>query len=676
MNRILNFALSAVLLLTLVGCSDDDEQTPLFDGIDNYISSFTLTLQDGSTVEASITGNHIEVTVSDDVVLSGASASYKLCEQAILYPDPATVSDWDNEHLFRVMAYNETLRDYTYTVVRTDIHASTVTLRTQADVEALAASQCAVIDGSLLIGVTAADDDPVRDLSSLTKLREVRYNIIVGSNYAGEQLTLPALQSAGGLILGTTSTVLSTSQTLAVNCPELQNLGQLTLCSTTVDTLSLPQLKTIDNATLDGANLSTLDLSALEQCNNDLTIQTGTNSSTGNKVLSAVELPQLQQVGGSLTLRYLTAVENIDLQALQHVGGDCTIGYLLSAKTLLLLNLTEIGGSFSVNYLTQMTTFRAPLLQRVGGGFTLSDNSSTAMLALVELTSLEQVGGNFTLNGKCSSDSLSLPALTTINGKFELRYYLIEQLDVPKLSSCSQIYLYYLTQLSSIDLSKLSTIPTLDIIACYILSSVTVQQGALVDVNLNAGSKVCADVVFPGTDRIDGTLTVSNYTQNETLTLAGLKYIGTYSQTNGRTAGQSLSFPDLERMDVLKVSGSWFAGLDAPKLQSVSTWSVSFLSKVTSSSQLSMPALREIGTLTLSGGSSYNAKSMVLTELNAFADVTSIQSVNITYMGSLADYSGLKTAFPTIEKANWNVANNKYNPTWEDMQAGNYVAAE
>jgi hypothetical protein len=676
MNRILNFALSAVLLLTLVGCSDDDEQTPLFDGIDNYISSFTLTLQDGSTVEASITGNHIEVTVSDDVVLSGASASYKLCEQAILYPDPATVSDWDNEHLFRVMAYNETLRDYTYTVVRTDIHASTVTLRTQADVEVLAASQCAVIDGSLLIGVTAADDDPVRDLSSLTKLREVRYNIIVGSNYAGEQLTLPTLQSAGGLILGTTSTVLSTSQTLAVNCPELQNLGQLTLCSTTVDTLSLPQLKTIDNATLDGANLSTLDLSALEQCNNDLTIQTGTNSATGNKVLSAVELPQLQQVGGSLTLRYLTAVENIDLQALQHVGGDCTIGYLLSAKTLLLLNLTEIGGSFSVNYLTQMTTFRAPLLQRVGGGFTLSDSSSTAMLALVELTSLEQVGGNFTLNGKCSSDSLSLPALTTINGKFELRYYLIEQLDVPKLSSCSQIYLYYLTQLSSIDLSKLSTIPTLDIIACYILSSVTVQQGALVDVNLNAGSKVCADVVFPGTDRIDGTLTVSNYTQNETLTLAGLKYIGTYSQTNGRTTGQSLSFPDLERMDVLKVSGSWFAGLDAPKLQSVSTWNVSFLSKVTSSSQLSMPALREIGTLTLSGGSSYNAKSMVLTELNAFADVTSIQSVNITYMGSLADYSGLKTAFPTIEKANWNVANNKYNPTWEDMQAGNYVAAE
>jgi hypothetical protein len=225
-------------------------------------------------------------------------------------------------------------------------------------------------------------------------------------------------------------------------------------------------------------------------------------------------------------------------------------------------------------------------------------------------------------------------------------------------------------------LSKLSTIPTLDIIACYILSSVTVQQGALVDVNLNAGSKVCADVVFPGTDRIDGTLTVSNYTQNATLTLAGLKYIGTYSQTNGRTTGQSLSFPDLERMDVLKVSGSWFAGLDAPKLQSVSTWSVSFLSKVTSSSQLSMPALREIGTLTLSGGSSYNAKSMVLTELNAFADVTSIQSVNITYMGSLADYSGLKTAFPTIEKANWNVANNKYNPTWEDMQAGNYVAAE
>lgn len=92
------------------------------------------------------------VSIPRNVSLEGATADYELCEQAILYPDPARITDWDNEHRFRVMAYNQTLRDYAYSVKRNDVTAGSVALPTQADVEAFAATGATVIEGNLTIG--------------------------------------------------------------------------------------------------------------------------------------------------------------------------------------------------------------------------------------------------------------------------------------------------------------------------------------------------------------------------------------------------------------------------------------------------------------------------------------------------------------------------------------------
>ena len=186
----------AAAVFAFCGCNDKEENQP-FAGIDNHITSFALTAKDGTVYRAALVGDEIVVSIPRNVSLEGATADYELCEQAILYPDPARITDWDNEHRFRVMAYNQTLRDYAYSVKRNDVTAGSVALPTQADVEAFAATGATVIEGNLTIGDFSACDDPVTDLAPLAGLTDVRYNIVVGNSFAGEKLSgLENLRSA------------------------------------------------------------------------------------------------------------------------------------------------------------------------------------------------------------------------------------------------------------------------------------------------------------------------------------------------------------------------------------------------------------------------------------------------------------------------------------------------
>ena len=238
----------AAAVFAFCGCNDKEENQP-FAGIDNHITSFALTAKDGTVYRAALVGDEIVVSIPRNVSLEGATADYELCEQAILYPDPARITDWDNEHRFRVMAYNQTLRDYAYSVKRNDVTAGSVALPTQADVEAFAATGATVIEGNLTIGDFSACDDPVTDLAPLAGLTDVRYNIVVGNSFAGEKLSgLENLRSAGGLVLGTATTPLTTAQDFDVVLPALESLGQLSVNGNTVAKLDLPKLVSTPNS--------------------------------------------------------------------------------------------------------------------------------------------------------------------------------------------------------------------------------------------------------------------------------------------------------------------------------------------------------------------------------------------------------------------------------------------
>ena len=92
----------AAAVFAFCGCNDKEENQP-FAGIDNHITSFALTAKDGTVYRAALVGDEIVVSIPRNVSLEGATADYELCEQAILYPDPARITDWDNEHRFRVI---------------------------------------------------------------------------------------------------------------------------------------------------------------------------------------------------------------------------------------------------------------------------------------------------------------------------------------------------------------------------------------------------------------------------------------------------------------------------------------------------------------------------------------------------------------------------------------------
>lgn len=572
----------AAAVFAFCGCNDKEENQP-FAGIDNHITSFALTAKDGTVYRAALVGDEIVVSIPRNVSLEGATADYELCEQAILYPDPARITDWDNEHRFRVMAYNQTLRDYAYSVKRNDVTAGSVALPTQADVEAFAATGATVIEGNLTIGDFSACDDPVTDLAPLAGLTDVRYNIVVGNSFAGEKLSgLENLRSAGGLVLGTATTPLTTAQDFDVVLPALESLGQLSVNGNTVAKLDLPKLVSTGTVYINAAKLSVFNVPALKECTGDLTILSGTNASTGNKALAALGL-----------------------------------------------------------------------------------------------SSLEKVRADFKIDTKFSSDRLELPALETIGGQFCLRYLsLIETLSIPRLTACENIYFYQLNLLPSLDLSGVESLPKVELIACYKLAKVRVRKNALGDLSLNGGSRACDFTALEGAETISGKLSVSNYTQNDLITFPGIKSIGTYSQSGGKANGQTtVSFPDLEQVGTFQMSScSYLKKLSAPKLTEVTDkWDTSYMQYV-DEGDLELPLLRKIGVFKFWGGTYSGAASqMKLTGMADFAGVTEIGSVDIKYWGKMTDFSGLKNALPSLSADKWNVSGNGYNPTWEQITAGEYV---
>lgn len=676
MKRLLKTSAAVLLAAFCCGCGEDDDRQ-LFEGSDNRILSFTLTSRDGALYRGAITGERIVVTAPENVSLEGASASCEVCECAVLYPDPASLSDWDNEHLFRVVAHNGAVRDYAYSVERTAVGSASVTLLTQADVAAFAATGATVIEGSLTIGGrTTQTEDPVTDLSPLAALTDVRYNIVVNDSFAGERISLPGLRTVGSLQLGSVTTELAAQSVFDVSLPALETLGSLTLCSASVGSLSLPALTSVGSLYVDSPSLAYADLSSLAECTGDLSLFSGTSAATGNKALTALSLPSLERVSGSLSMQYLTAVAMLDLPHLVSVGGSCTFSNLTSLKALSLPVLSELGGSFTWSYLTAVTTFSLPKLTGAET-FSLTDNTSSAMLASVDLPLLASVRGNLTVQTRFSGEELSLPALRSVGGQLKLaNLAALLRLDLPSLTACGSIYLTGLSQLGELDLAQVGCPFDATFISCYALATVKVQPETLNNVTLNGGSHACDFTRLEGARRIAGTLTVSNYTQNDELAFPGLHEIGTYTQSNGKSGGaMRLSFPDLERVGTMKLTScTWLGSLSAPCLEEVTElWETKYMQYV-EAGDLQLPALRRIGTFSFEGGSYASAyNNMLLTSLDDFAAVTQISSVKINGWGRLTDFSGLRNALPSLSAGAWAVTNCSYNPTWQQMLDGQYV---
>jgi len=226
-------------------CDDKTADEPVWNG-DNYVTAFSLTVGE-ATYEAVVHDGRITVDVPYDASLDGAEVHYELCEHASIHPDPATIRDWSQEWQFLVSSYGQSDRTYIYTVNRTDVATGgSLTLRTQAEVDAFAASRINVVEGNLTIGVEGGE--AIVNLDGLAGLVSVRCDLTVTNAYRGEDLAgLAGLRRCESLRIGSAG---APNETLKrIELPALREVaGDLQLCGTAVRSVVFSALQRVDGA--------------------------------------------------------------------------------------------------------------------------------------------------------------------------------------------------------------------------------------------------------------------------------------------------------------------------------------------------------------------------------------------------------------------------------------------
>lgn len=693
MKRILKLILP-LLAVAACGCSENNEPEQIFAGRDNSVTSFALTTAGGVRYEAAISGDRIEITVPETCSLEGAKAEYTICEQAVLYPDPAGISDWDNEHRFRVMAYNETVRDYFYSVRRSDVaSAGTVVLLTQSEVDAFAGTGVSVIEGSLIIGSSATEEsDPVIDLSPLGHLTEVRYDIVVNSSFRGENLDgLENVVRAGGLVIGSSVAAVELENGLTVSMPSLESLGQLHINCSGVVSLQFPQLRSIGQVYVDGRGLAMMQFPKLESCDGHMKFSSGagsTSTGTQNTLLAALELPELQYVRGLLTIEKFANMQILSLPHLVSVDGPVNLSTLPALEAVSLPELKRCA-AFTANNLNSASDFSLPVLAEVAGDFKIT-GSTAAQSNGVELTELQRVGGTFQLNQNMNTERLSLPKLTYVGGDFDLRYLRsMTTLEIPNLSHVGMVsyslYLYYLDALEYLDISKIDGLAKLQIIGCSSLARISA-AAVLNDVTFNAANvqNVTLFPTFEQPTTIAGTLTYQSYryTAATEIEIRNIVSAGTLEASFSGNQGAFLTakFSDLKTVGNFTCTNAyWLKSLVFPTLTEVTGKMEIVYSQYMENGGLVIPELRRINELVFNGATYANGANnfKVRTTLEDFAGVGQIDRLTIKWWGAITDFSGLKKA--AAADGDWTIAENRidnavvFNPSKQDILDGNCI---
>ena len=249
-------------------CDDKTADEPVWNG-DNYVTAFSLTVGE-ATYEAVVHDGRITVDVPYDASLDGAEVHYELCEHASIHPDPATIRDWSQEWQFLVSSYGQSDRTYIYTVNRTDVATGgSLTLRTQAEVDAFAASRINVVEGNLTIGVEGGE--AIVNLDGLAGLVSVRCDLTVTNAYRGEDLAgLAGLRRCESLCIGSAG---APNETLKrIELPALREVaGDLQLCGTAVRSVVFAALQRVDGAFAVGSDaLAEIVADELESVGGDM----------------------------------------------------------------------------------------------------------------------------------------------------------------------------------------------------------------------------------------------------------------------------------------------------------------------------------------------------------------------------------------------------------------------
>ena len=632
MNQFKYFLYIIAVAIFFNSCKDDED---LFAGTDNFITAFSLTK--GQTIyNASFYNDSIIITAPEDVSLKGAVVNYLLSEHASILPLPDSVSNWNNEMLFRVTSYDGKDQTYKYVVSHGNYNTEgTVILGTQAEVDAFGTQNNTEIKGSLIIGRLGGNDS-ITSLSSLYPLKKIGYNLIIRPTYTGSEFTgLESLESVGGRL-------------------DVSDVNTLT-------ELNFQSLKTLGGLTVDNDSITSIKFPVLTAITGDVTM---------GCPLDEFSVPNLKTISGKFFFSHNTSdglsatIKKLYFPMLQEVG-DITLRTLLSVGVLQMPELVKCGGMEMTN-MNNLSFFYFPKLQESTGKIHLpvgSNLSEVSFPSLKKAASLTITSGNIiTLNFPVLSevtDDLYLQkldfqtiqngfsSLKTVGGKFSLYdVQNIGDLELLSITSIGEFYLY--------NSYNSETFPT----------SVNVKGIQLGRLSLEGSTSITKitgddqfrgtlfircqfnDNVFPefeGFSEVDS-LNIGNNGSLENIEMPNLTKInnGAYIATGSRTT--SLSFSNLESVGnsfEIVVAYDLINTVDFSKLTSISG-DFEFSANFFSDEKIDLSNLSEIG-----GNFTLNTYS-VTDDLIEFPAVRTIGG-NLNYISNGNIDVNTTLSFPLLE---------------------------
>lgn len=705
--RAILFLISS-LLFFLSSCSDDKEIP--FDADDNFIISLTLTKND-VIYTAVIQDNDIIVTVPYTIDLNNATAFMEYTSSANIIPDPATITNWGNDMVFRVTSYNGDANEYTYSVIKTEIESQgDVILATQENVAAFEETKITVINGNLIIGSNEENATPITDLSPLNAIKEVEGQVVILNSFDGSDIDGLDMNKIGGLVVGNEGNTYSNENLYRLRFKNLQTInGDVSVYCDAIQFIEFDNLRSITGKCIFNIPKTTVfQFPMLETTESDFECLDVSS-------MTQFELPIVTKIGGKLSILKTTKLESIKLPNLYEAGSINFdhLGYELS--TLSMPNITVVNGDLFL--LSDWNGVE-------GSGYDWLGNSK-----------LEKIDG--------------LDKLTTVKGVLTLGQFsgLSEMPDFENLTLVGGVKVFSLDKfgpsvgvlnLGNADFQKFNDVQpmlTIGANAAQFQEVITKEDLSGVDVTFNlqtvSGSeegykpklyfkkvrsiyfRVSTNANYPVQLNIESVeddfkYEVRNSTKY-TFSLPELKSVGGYMSMLLGTNIQAVECPKLE-----SVGGQLIipVGIGTPKTfdfsslkyvccadnphyskQGESTYyRYGSLHMIVRSYPLEFPSLEKVGGdgITVSQVAALNCPKLTaitdrLTCYNTGAKFTefnlpSLITLRSAYLSSMkvSDFSvfGPMIQDGQITEENWSVKNCGYNPTYQDMKEGRYKPEE
>jgi hypothetical protein len=600
MNRIIIALLVACATLS---CGKDEQSA--FRGEDNYIASFALTRGE-TRYPAAVSADSILLSVLDNASLEGVVPAVVASENAVISPDPASITDWESPATFTVTAFDGQQRIYAYRLTRRPLSLEgDVTLTTQAEVDAFAAAGISIVNGNLSIAPVASIDT-IKSLAGLDKLRSVKYALTIGTAYRGVDLAgLEQLESAGSVAVGSSY---STKMPLLarVALPALQVVkGNLVLYATAAKTIDLPALQlTKGDFLVDNDSLYTCNVPELTTVGGEFRVWRSKNFSTSLVVpklqtaaslsfssmikLAGVEFPALQELTGRVYISYdVSAVDVVSMPALQSVGSlEISVP---GRQGVDFRSLTRVNGDASLyiqgeQNFSSLTTVAGRLIIQAADDYAgFSSLASAGILyltvgenceSLAGFAKLTRVEGDLSIAASYNSaaklsDLSGLSALAFVGGKMSIEYLpnvtsLSAMQSLASIGSAGMaIRSVGLANFSSSTLPpSLAIVGTLSMVNMPLLEVIDVRGLGLKSITLNAMPKAiqlinnesaldllyleaCKQVDCAGMGELKNLNMFVNGSAGIDFVISGIKKVGAANLNHG---GASVTLPDLEEV--------------------------------------------------------------------------------------------------------------------------------